>query len=243
MKTIFMVSVINADEARAATQGGAGIIDVKNPLEGALGAPLPGVLAEIKEELGGGIPLSVALGEFPGKPGAAALAALGAAHFRPDYIKVAFLPGAPAQEVRETLTQIRKVVPCALIAGAYADKAKQALWSLEQLTEIAHACAADGCLIDTHDKDGSTLFNHLTEEEIYDFVQACQKRGLLCALAGSVGFSHIPALQRLCPDIVGSRTAVCGGDRLNGRVSAELVRDFGLQLSGQGAGTAPECSR
>jgi len=226
-----MVSVINASETRAALEGGAGIIDVKNPLEGALGAPLPGVLAAIKKELGGRAPLSVALGEFPGKLGAASLAALGAAQFAPDYVKIAFLPDTPPGEIGETLTQIRGVVPCALIAGAYADKTKRALWSLEQLAEIAHDCGADGCLVDTHDKDGSTLFTHLSEDEVAAFVRACQSRGLLCALAGSVGFVHIPALQRLGPDIVGSRTAVCGGDRISGSVSASLVRDFQRQLS------------
>ena len=42
-----LVSVVSAEEARRALAGGADIIDVKDPGEGALGAPAPRVLSEV----------------------------------------------------------------------------------------------------------------------------------------------------------------------------------------------------
>ena len=40
-----LVSVVGADEVEAALAGGADIVDVKNPAEGSLGAPVPGAAA------------------------------------------------------------------------------------------------------------------------------------------------------------------------------------------------------
>ena len=42
-----LVSVLYADEARAAAAAGADIVDVKNPAEGSLGAPSPAVIAAV----------------------------------------------------------------------------------------------------------------------------------------------------------------------------------------------------
>ena len=74
-----LVSVIDADEARLAVAGGVDVVDVKNPAEGSLGAPAPGVIAQVRDVLPSDQPLSVALGDLPCLPGTAALAAFGAA--------------------------------------------------------------------------------------------------------------------------------------------------------------------
>jgi uncharacterized protein (UPF0264 family) len=39
-----LISVVAAEEVSAALQGGADIVDVKNPAEGALGASLPHII-------------------------------------------------------------------------------------------------------------------------------------------------------------------------------------------------------
>lgn len=66
--TRLLVSVVSAEEARAALAGGADIIDVKDPRAGALGAPSPRVLAEVVDAVGDAAPVSVALGDSPGPP-------------------------------------------------------------------------------------------------------------------------------------------------------------------------------
>ena len=58
-----LVSVSDAAEARAAVEGGADIIDAKNPSMGALGAVLPDVLSEIRREVGPIHLVTAALGD------------------------------------------------------------------------------------------------------------------------------------------------------------------------------------
>ncbi len=79
---------------RRALAGGADIIDVKDPSQGPLGAPSPRVLSEVVAEVGGAVPVSVALGDLPNLPHTAALAARGAVLSGADYVKVG-LRGVP----------------------------------------------------------------------------------------------------------------------------------------------------
>jgi len=83
-----LVSVVSAEEARRAVAGGADIVDVKDPGEGALGAPAPAVVSEVAQVVGGAVPVSVALGDLPDLPHTAALAARGAALSGAAYVKV-----------------------------------------------------------------------------------------------------------------------------------------------------------
>jgi uncharacterized protein (UPF0264 family) len=53
--------------------------------------------------------------------------------------------------------------------------------------------------------------------------------GLLTALAGGLGVTHVSALRDLEPDIVGFRGAVCVGGR-EGLVSRHRVRSIRRQL-------------
>ena len=83
-----LVSVVDAAEARLAVAGGVDVVDVKNPAEGSLGAPAPGVIAAVRAVLPAGLPLSAALGDLPSLPGTAALAAFGAARSGAAYVKL-----------------------------------------------------------------------------------------------------------------------------------------------------------
>jgi uncharacterized protein (UPF0264 family) len=118
-----LVSVVSAAEARRALDGGADIIDVKDPSEGALGAPSPSVLSEVVREVGAAAPISVALGDLPNLPHTAALAARGAALSGAGYVK-AGLRGV--SELDSAVALMRAVAAAvgpqtAVIAAAYAD--------------------------------------------------------------------------------------------------------------------------
>src|SRR5438270_9317018 len=118
-----LVSVISAEEAKRALAGGADIIDVKDPGEGALGAPAPRVLSEVVRAVGGAAPISVALGDLPDLPHTAALAARGAALSGAAYVK-AGLRGV--RELERAVTMMSAVADAvgdraAVIAAAYAD--------------------------------------------------------------------------------------------------------------------------
>lgn len=232
-RPILLVSVVNGQETRAAVAGGADIIDLKNPAEGSLGAPAPKIIGEVCAELKGDKPLSIAIGEFPGKPSAAALASFGSAYFQPDFIKVAFLPDSPPEEILATLKGIKNSISLMqpeitihLVSVAFADIMNRATWNLSDFAAISQEGGAAGCLIDTWEKKGRSLLDYLSGEEIEQFIETCHAHHLFCGLAGSLRSSDIFALNQLEPDIIGVRSAVCGGDRLRGIVSAQSVRDL-----------------
>lgn len=235
-----MISVVNGDETLAALEGGADIIDVKNPAEGALGAPTPAMILNVCSVLKGDIPFSIALGEFPGKPGAAALAALGSAHFKPNYIKIAFIPHSTPEEIRETLQEIKKSLgyavqkPISLVAVAYADTLRFTSWNPSDFATISREGGANGCLVDTWEKKNKSLLDYLSWGEIEQFIAACHQRQLFCGLAGSLKAADVMTLSRLQPDIIGVRSAVCGGDRLSGAVSAQTVKELKVRIVRRG---------
>jgi len=234
--TALMISVFEEKEITAALDGGADIIDVKNPGEGALGAPAPETIRDVCNRLKGNKPFSIALGEFPGKPNAAALAALGGAHFLPDFIKVAFVSHTVSKEIFSTLRVIKKSLRLfqqkriSLVSVAYADTLGSASWNLSDFAAISKAGGADGCLVDTWQKNGKSLPDHLSWNNIERFIADCRKEQLFCGLAGSLRLDDVAGLGRLEPDIIGVRSAVCGGDRLRGTVSAQSVRELKAAL-------------
>src|SRR5215217_9198029 len=83
-----LVSVTDVASAAVAVAAGADIVDVKNPAEGALGAPSPRVIEGVRAAVPAEVPVSAAIGDMPNLPGTAALAALGAARSGATFVKV-----------------------------------------------------------------------------------------------------------------------------------------------------------
>jgi hypothetical protein len=223
-----LVSVIDEDEVAAAVAGGADIVDVKNPREGSLGAAFPHVVRRIRELTPAGTPVSAAIGDVPDLPGMAALAAAGAAGCAVQYVKVGLMGPPGADEARALLAAVcraaREQDPTVrVMATGFADAVHIGAVLPQALPAAAAEAGVDGCMLDTADKRGTTLFSALSDAELEEFVARCREAGLVCALAGSLGEEHVPRLRRLAPDIVGFRGAVCGGDRV-GRVDREAVR-------------------
>lgn len=223
-----LISVTSAAEAQAAIQGGADIIDLKNPAEGALGAAAVAALRDVCALLpSNGLVASAALGESSSAPGVLALAAYGAATLGARYVKIGLLTPVPTEAI--TLLQLIQASlhlanpECALIAVGYADAAEIRALPWQLLPEVAHAARIKGCMIDTALKDGRCLFDHCAEPALAHWVAECRAAGLLCALAGSLSQADLPALRRLAPDVAGFRGAACRGDRVKGQVEAELV--------------------
>jgi uncharacterized protein (UPF0264 family) len=219
-----LVSVVSAKEARRALAGGADIIDVKDPREGALGAPSPRVLSEVMREVGSAAPVSVALGDMPNLPHTAALAALGAAGSGVDYVKVG-LRGV--SELDDAASLIRAVADAvgphtAVIPAAYADAtaldppALAPAW----LPELVARAGISGALVDTFVKDGRGLYGWLSEAELADLIARMHGAGAIFAVAGQLTRDQ---LRRVAADVVGVRSAVCrGGDR-EAELDVELV--------------------
>jgi uncharacterized protein (UPF0264 family) len=219
-----LVSVVSADEVGPALAGGADIIDVKDPAEGALGAPSPRVLAEVVRAVGTAAPVSAALGDLPNLPHTAALAARGAALSGAGYVKIG-LRGV--RELDGAAALVRAVAAAvgphtAVIAAAYADAdaldppALAPIW----LPALVHRTGIAGALVDTFVKDGRGLYSWLSESALTELVARTHAAGGSMALAGQLSRGE---LRRVPADVVGVRSAVChGGDRA-AELDAELV--------------------
>ncbi|MDQ7029090.1 MAG: (5-formylfuran-3-yl)methyl phosphate synthase [Ardenticatenia bacterium] len=231
-----LISVTDAEEAQAALQGGADIIDVKNPAEGALGAAQVTALHDVCALLPPKCPSSAALGDSTSSAGALALAAYGAAALGVSFVKVGLRTANPDEAVA-LLRAVRAGAhlanaSCIVVAVGYADATRVGALPWTLLPKIARAARSGGCMIDTALKDGHTLFDYCDEPALQRWLDACREAGLLCALAGSLGPDDLPALRRLHPDVVGFRGAACRGSREGGRVDAALVAALRLGLRG-----------
>ncbi|WP_321430319.1 (5-formylfuran-3-yl)methyl phosphate synthase [uncultured Methanolobus sp.] len=222
-----LISPINPEEAIAAYEGGADIVDVKNPKEGSLGANFPWIISAVKESINSGKPISATIGDFNFKPGTASLAALGAAVAGADYIKVGLYDVQTEEQALEMLTNITKAVKNydaekKVVASGYSDYERINSINPQLLPAIGAKAGVDVVMVDTGIKDGRSTFEFMDEEELTKFTTAIRKEGLLSALAGTLKFEDLPALRRIEPDIIGVRGMVCGGDRTS-VIKAELV--------------------
>ncbi len=219
-----LVSVISADEARRALAGGADIIDVKDPGEGALGAPSPRVLSEVVEVVGAQAPVSVALGDLPDLPHTAALAARGAARSGADYVKVGLRGVGDLERAVALMSAVVDAVDAhtEVIAAAYADAGvlDPPAFAPASLPDLVERTRVSGALVDTFVKDGRGLYHWLSEPVLADLIARTRRVGASFGVAGQLTPG---GLRRVEADVVGVRSAVCrGGDRA-GELDAGLV--------------------
>ncbi|MFN3384240.1 MAG: (5-formylfuran-3-yl)methyl phosphate synthase [Archaeoglobaceae archaeon] len=226
---LVLVSPKDLSEALEAIEGGADIIDVKNPAEGSLGANFPWVIRDIasiakrfKKEV------SATTGDMPFKPGTASLAALGAAIAGADYVKIGLYGVKNEEEAEEMVRAVVKAVKDyddakrVVIAG-YGDFYRINSIDPLKLPEISAKHGADVVMVDTAIKDGTSIFDHMKLENMRKFVKMAKENGMLCALAGNLGWDHLETLKELSPDIIGVRTMVCESGR-NSKIKRELVK-------------------
>jgi uncharacterized protein (UPF0264 family) len=228
-----LVSVRDAAEAVAALAGGAAIIDVKDPTAGSLGAATPAAVAGVAATVNGQVPWTVAAGELRDQiacPGTIQrwLAAIGdmdavGTSGGPAAVKVglAGLAGVPWQQAfRDMIDGLPATTTP--VAVAYADwKRVAAPHPLEIIEQTQDSSGV--LLIDTADKAGPDLLDACAEADLEAWVAAARHAGMAVAVAGRLRLEAIPRLDRLQPDVVALRSAVCSNGRL-GSVDVALVR-------------------
>jgi len=210
-----LVSVVSAAEASRALAGGADIIDVKDPREGALGAPSPRVLAEVAEVVGAAAPVSVALGDLPNLPHTAALAARGAAVSGARFVKLGLRGVRELDDAVALVSAVADAVgpDIAVIAAAYADADALDPPALPpaRLPAVVQRTGISGALVDTFVKDGRGLYGWMTTSELGELRARLRAIGASFGVAGQLTRRQ---LGRVAADVVGVRSAVCrGGDR------------------------------
>lgn len=215
--TKLLASVVSLPEAHLAFEGGADLIDLKNPAEGALGALPLATVREVVAELRGKRPLSATAGDLPMqaetvRDAVRALAATGV-----DYVKIGFFPGGDWRGVLESLGGVAKR-GARLIAVLFADDAPDFDW----IKTIAQAGFA-GVMLDTRDKTAGSLRDVLATEDLRAFLDAAHAHGLLRGLAGSLREADIAPLLILQPDYLGFRGALCASNTRTAALDADAL--------------------
>lgn len=230
--TKLLASVTGPGEAEAALSGGADIIDLKDPAQGALGAVSPEILAATIERVAGRRPVSAVAGDLPMQPDAIldAVRARGAA----DFVKIGLFPSSRDERlaVISALGDIARNVR--LVAVFFADGDPD----FTLLTPLAEA-GFHGAMIDTMEKGKGGLLTRLSVGALSGFVGSAKTLGLMTGLAGSLEAPDVPRLLALEPDYLGFRGALTVGARGDAIDEARVRRIAGLVAGKSAAGAMP----
>ncbi|MDP3033886.1 MAG: (5-formylfuran-3-yl)methyl phosphate synthase [Methanobacteriaceae archaeon] len=234
---LLLISPINTDEALEAIEGGADIVDVKNPKEGSLGASFPWIIKGVREMTPEDMLVSATLGDVPYKPGTVSLAAMGALVSGADYIKVGLYGTKNYDEALEVMENVVRTVrenssDAVVVASGYADAHRVGAIDPMEIPKVAAEAGADLAMVDTAVKDGKTLFDFMDMDDLQKFVNEIHDYGLKSALAGSVKKDQLKPLYDINCDVVGVRGAACiGGDRNTGKIHRSAVAELKNMIS------------
>ena len=221
-----LISIRSIEELQSCMEGGADIIDLKNPDEGSLGAAAPWFIKEVKTRAYN-YPVSAAIGDMPNLPGTAALAAVGAVLSGADYVKVGLYGTHTKQEclklMGDVVKAVRQINPEVIIVGAgFADARSYGGIDPMKIPSIIKSVGADIAMLDTKNKNGKCLFDFLPLNDLKWFVDKSHKLGLQAALAGSLKAEDLPKIYNLGTDVTGFRGAACSkSDRKKGRITTK----------------------
>lgn len=209
--TKLLVSVRNRLEASAALEAGVGLLDVKEPDRGSLGAADGGTISEIVSLAGGRTPVSAALGELRETP----VDNDGAAYRGLAYVKLGLSGCAAAPDWRDRWKSRLQSVPAdaSRVAVVYADWLEAEAPPPEDVLAAGRLLDCRAALLDTFDKSAGTLLERWTLEEVAAFTAAARSAGMRSAVAGSLDEESIDAILPLAPDYLAIRGAVCSPSR------------------------------
>ncbi len=216
-----LVSVRDADEAEVALAGGADWIDLKEPLDGPLGAVSATRAREVVQCVAGRAPTSAAAGELADWPHAASreLCAVEGVSL----IKLG-LAGCRGTDWRSRWRQAQHEIAAAgkqLVAAAYADHDAAQAPPPAAVLELAIQAHCPWVLVDTFDKRGGPLGDHLAPRELEAWL-ALARTACRTAVAGRLDRAAICRLPWELVDVVAVRGAACDGPR-QARVDRERV--------------------
>ena len=220
-----LVSVRSVEEALAVAACEVDLIDLKEPLDGALGGLPPRTLRAIVAALrhaGCERTISATIGDVPLDDVDSLLARVAAvADCGVDLVKVGIeARHGNARRVLDALAASGAAVVPVFLADHGVDVA---------LVQAACGLGFPALMLDTGDKRAGSLFDAVGETGLRRFVALVQCAKRKAGLAGSLQLAHVERLRRLAPDYAGFRSALCIGER-SGALDAARVRALAARL-------------
>lgn len=209
--TRLLASVTGPEEALIALDGGADIIDLKNPKAGALGALPLTVIRQVVDVVAGRRPVSATIGDLPMQPDLVVQRVAETAATGVDIVKIGLFGNVGQAECIRAMTPLVQR-GTRIVAVMFADQ--QPDFALLPL--LAEA-GFHGAMLDTAGKQGHGLLDFMPSDIASDFVQAGTRLGLMTGLAGSLRPEDVPLLATAGADYLGFRGALCANqDRTAG---------------------------
>ena len=220
-----LASVATQAEVELALAQGVDLIDLKDPLAGALGAWPMAELCQAVRRVAGRRPVSATVGDLPPEAATLTAAARATAATGVDIVKLGFFAGGDHRALAAALAPVA-ADGVRLVAVLMADQDPDLA-----LPAALAAAGFHGAMLDTADKAAGHLLRHLPLPVLGRFVADAKAHGLLTGLAGSLRPVDIAALAPLGPDFLGFRGALCRGGRtsaIDPGLLAQLMSDLGL---------------
>jgi uncharacterized protein (UPF0264 family) len=225
-----LVSVRDAAEARAARDGGADWIDLKEPRNGALGAVDAATAREVADVLAGRASLSAAGGELVEWRASTARGWLTGTAV--SHVKLG-LAGCAGRAWQSLLCEAHGELRAAgkqPVGVIYADHAAA---DAPTPDDVLAAAIDGGCawvLWDTFDKTGGGLTAHLSLVELSRQLATARGAGLRTVVAGRLELGALPSLPLDLIDMVAVRGAACRAGR-DSDVCCERVAELRAALA------------
>ena len=218
--TGMLASVRNMEEADLACRGGADVVDLKEPRQGALGAVPLDTIHRIVDELWERCLISATIGDMPACPSAIREQVVKTAEAGVDYVKVGLFSQRHVEDCLPALAPCsRKGI--AIVAVLFADTE----FDIDHVIRSVTHAGLKGVMLDTAGKGSGSLLQHRNIFQLEYFVNRARQAGLLTGLAGSLTIENVPTLIRAAPDYIGFRTALCSDRERAGRIDREALRE------------------
>jgi len=215
-----LASVRNLEEAKLVYSGGADIIDLKEPNDGALGAAPLTEIHRVVDDLWEKCVISATIGDLPADQAKINEKVELTAETGVDYVKVGMF------SERHLEVCLSNLVHCtnkgiSIIAVFFADMD----FDMDLAITTARQARLKGVMLDTARKGSGGLLTHRDIKQLEHFVSLAKQNDLLTGLAGSLSIEDIPELLPVMPDYVGFRTALCDNNVRAGSLSEHAIQN------------------
>ena len=214
-----LASVRNLEEARLVYAGGADIIDLKEPNDGALGSVSLSQIHQVVDDLWEKCVISATIGDLPADYAKINQKVLQTAETGVDYVKVGMFSD------RHIETCLPNLLHCtnkgiSIIAVFFADME----FDVDFAIRIARDARLKGVMLDTARKGSGGLLSHQNIMQLEYFVNRAKQHDLISGLAGSLKLENIPQVLLANPDYIGFRTALCEQNNRTGTLNPQTIQ-------------------
>ncbi|MCF8158508.1 MAG: (5-formylfuran-3-yl)methyl phosphate synthase [Burkholderiaceae bacterium] len=218
-----LASVTSVEEALIALDAGVDMVDLKNPLAGALGALEYDLVKDIVLAINHDSCVSATIGDLAMEPSLIVEATKAMLETGVDIVKIGFFGQMHHIECLEALMSL--AAKNKLIAVLFADEQPDFA-----LLPIIAKAGFYGVMLDTANKNGSNLLNHMSQLQLAHFVSKAKSFTLEVGLAGSIQSTHVDVLSQTQPSYLGFRSAICKDEIRTSKIDPQKILSIKKQL-------------